>query len=482
VNTVKDLRQALSEEMRRLQPPAGLETRVLQQALRSSAAVVPAHRAERRGTFRLFESKSNDTPSSMALVAALLAIAVVVSLVFAARALHSKSSIPSRIGPAPQAQASPLPTEICRAQCGVASQQALQPRPAAVRQCSAACATQAPLFTTPSIGWMTDSFAGPVGPAFLYRTDDGGQHWRSVLSWDGPGAQQIRSSPDGSEALVITAWGTQGTALFHTSDGGAEWTASGLPIGAASNSPIYFLNAHEGWVLSADLDLIHTTDGGVHWTRIARLESATPRPTNSDGQPGLGFLNSSFGWFVPIYRSPTQAPYLYLTHDGGGTWDSEALSRPGGLPVSTAVTNATVKFFDNQRGVIDAVYWNGHNSCGSSDPCSFEYVYVTSDGGGHWSAPARLPSGRTVFIDANHWFAMTGDIMAVRSLVHTADAGRHWSVLIAPPSPGGWLPDWDLLRPFDFVDPSHGWAIGTDGSLRVTSDGGMNWTLRTLPR
>lgn len=102
MNTVKDLRHALSEEVKRLQPPAGLETRVLQLALRPSAAVVPAHRAGRGGAVRSWKSKSTEAPRLMALVAALLVVAIVLSLVFAARALHLISTVPADHRPVPR--------------------------------------------------------------------------------------------------------------------------------------------------------------------------------------------------------------------------------------------------------------------------------------------------------------------------------------------------------------------------------------------
>jgi hypothetical protein len=98
VNTVQELRQVLSAEVTRLQPPAGLEARVLQRALRSSAAVVPAHRDKRRGAVRSWESRPVDAPRLVALVAALLAVAVVLALVLSARALHMIGSVPANHG------------------------------------------------------------------------------------------------------------------------------------------------------------------------------------------------------------------------------------------------------------------------------------------------------------------------------------------------------------------------------------------------
>jgi hypothetical protein len=102
VNTVKDLRQVLSDEVRRLDAPAGLETRVLQLALRPSAARGSTRRPARGGWFRPLERKTRGAPRLMPLVAALLAVAIVLSMVAAARALHLINAIPggrSPVGP-----------------------------------------------------------------------------------------------------------------------------------------------------------------------------------------------------------------------------------------------------------------------------------------------------------------------------------------------------------------------------------------------
>ena len=101
MNTVTDLRKVLSEEMNRLQPPDGLEARVFQGALRSSAAVDRTRHARRRGVIRPRLSEPVAAPRLMALIAALLAVLIVVSLVLAARALYSKSIVPVRPGPPP---------------------------------------------------------------------------------------------------------------------------------------------------------------------------------------------------------------------------------------------------------------------------------------------------------------------------------------------------------------------------------------------
>jgi photosystem II stability/assembly factor-like uncharacterized protein len=401
----------------------------------------------------------------LAFVAGLISVAIVVTLIFGARALHLTPSVPVHPGPpAPVA----VKTEICQAQCEVNSQHALQPKPAAIRQCgistATGCAVQAPFFASPSLGWISNSFTGPDGPAFLYRTDDAGQLWRPVLSWDGPGAEQIRSSADGQEALIVTAWGSHPGTIFHTSDAGTHWTARGLPVGAASDSIVYFLNPAEGWVLSANLDLIHTIDGGTNWTRVARLEGVQ--------QGGnLLFLTSSNGVYV-------QPPTVDVTHDGGATWRATSPARPEGVPVGAFVKHAQATFFNSQDGMLELDYCTV-----ALCPSRKAFAYRTSDGGSHWSLPVSLPAGvgRMIFIDTNHWIGIFGDVMSVRSVIRTSDVGQHWTDVAS--ADGSYSP-WDLLEPMGFTDPLHGWALGASGgyrSLLITSDGGITWIARALP-
>jgi len=413
-------------------------------------------------------------PRSMllGLVAALIAFAIVISLMLAGQALRSRSSVPAHTGPAPWAGPTAITTELCQSQCEVATQSALQPKPASIRRCGTSttigCAVQPPFFATPSLGWITDGIAGPDGPAFLYRTDDAGQHWRPVLSWDGPGAQQIRSSVDGSEALVITGWNSMGAATaFHTTDSGLHWTARGLPLGIDSDL-VYFLNPREGWILrTSSLDLLHTTDAGSHWTRIARLVGMVRGGT-------LLFSTSSDGVYL-------QGRSLYTTHDGGAKWGVQTPPRPTGVPPSAYVARSTVKFFNSQEGLLELDYCTAVGCPSPSD-----YVYTTSDAGTDWTTPLRLPVSEGsrnifIFIDPDHWIGMSGGIFNAHSVIHTADAGQHWTVLLSPPANSNMVEgQWDMVEYPDFIDPLHGWSLN-EPFLFLTSDGGITWVRQVLP-
>ena len=114
MSTIKDLRKALAENANRLQPPAGLESRVIQLALRSSPTVDRAPRARRSEIIRPARSETVVAPRLLTVVAALLAVLIVVSLVLAARALHPKSTAPAHPGPLPTAliPSDPIPPSL----------------------------------------------------------------------------------------------------------------------------------------------------------------------------------------------------------------------------------------------------------------------------------------------------------------------------------------------------------------------------------
>jgi photosystem II stability/assembly factor-like uncharacterized protein len=505
VNTVEDLRQALSDEVRRLQPPAGLEARVLQQAVRGSGVVDLTPRAGRGGAFRSWEAKSVEAPRPMALVAVLLAVAIVVSLLFAAQALHQTRPVPVKRAPIH----------------GVATSKPIPVNPPTSVGCPAhaqpsdQCTITALTFVSPNVIWATVESVAPrpgetPGPLNIYRTDDGGQHWRGQASWDNPGsspassmsdsswgtAEPMTVSSDGREALFVTPWGSLGSSVFHTNDAGAPWASFGFPLSAQPTQlcrnnvcdqgegpglQTYFLNPREGWLVSKDPtgsadDLFHTTDSGATWTLFAHVATAT----NFDLLHGqLVFQSSLGGWFVPdYYGNPLIARTVFRTVDGGLTWRPITLgavsvttheNKPGEFVlIHEAIVD--IEFFNSREGVIEL---QNASSPGAAAPGTDPtYVYTTSDGGTTWSASELIPTAID-FIDANHWFAWG---LVPGHLSRTDDGGRSWqdinSVLDGGP----------IYAPssFEFVDLSHG--IAFDFCLAIsTVDGGLHWEPLNLP-
>jgi len=474
VNTVKDLRQALAEEMRRLQPPAGLETRVLEQALRSPATGTRRNRAKRGDADRLPLA-----PKELAagIAAVVLAAIVVGTFVYVRTTSHTQTVAP------PKHQ--------------VATSQPIPVNAPTVIDCPANCSTGAVTFASPNVIWAIVEPSAP-GPANIYRSNDGGGTWHAQASWYNPvpfSTEHMTVTPDGKEALFVAPGGT----VLHTTDSGAHWSAFALPQSQADQT--YFLNPREGWFVTPDStpgadELFHTTDSGANWILSARIATSA----SFDLLHGeLVFQSSSAGWFVPTYTgNPLIAQTVYRTLDGGRTWQPTRLgplsvtteqNKPNSvIPVHAAIAN--LRFFNDRDGVIElqsvADCGGGPNyvpfSCSAYDFYGPMAVYTTSDGGNTWSGARLIPGAQTLdFIDANHWVE-SGFVAGGNTLARTNDGGKTWEnvkpSLTTVPARDPQRP----LRLIQFVDPSDGLAWITCPAILIkTSDGGAHWAALSVP-
>jgi hypothetical protein len=399
--------------------------------------------------------------------------------------------------------------------------------------CNSNCSVGPLLLVSANMGWLAEQLTpdtsspacNPVCPttSVIFRTDDGGFHWRAQLSWLG-WAQEILASPDGREVLVVPE-ADQGAALHHSTDGGVHWTSFDLPAGVGQAmqtickfggchqqsiaEQLYFLNPREGWVLSQEAtfttaDLFHTTDSGAHWT-LTRVDIKAafgvdvatgltdPNGNVDHSLPGqLVFADSATGWFLPVASWDT-----HVTHDGGTTWRLQSVPRPIGVQPDTTAYIDDVRLFSNHKdGVLSLrVRIPGQGGPPGVETSPYRYTYTTSDGGDHWSNPTHPPSVQILqsgllgpgfldvnidFIDATHWVGWPQPPglgpAALAGFMHTSDAGQHWNVL---PANSVQVVEW-----FEFLDPSRGWALAGESagvSLYETTDGGATWTSLSLP-
>lgn len=477
-------------------------------------------------------SRMLKSPGMLAFVAAVIALAVIITLVFAGQALRfthkvqvhpppsHRTAVPASATVIHSVSINPTSTAGVFVRQPIPMEQPIDSPCAVEAQRWGCMGSSVVKFSGPMTGWTTVGSAASEGPTDLYRTDDAGAHWRAVSGWDYSGGREIVSGLRGAELLIITDWGWQGPALFHSIDGGATWTSEGFPLTQAqaaavggtpvtncksahflcSQDPayfpsgeIYFADPHDGWVLTQEpsysvADLFHTTDSGAHWALSSRIDIKTqfgldlgagiPVTLQTPLPPGKGggvlppnhlltgqllFQDASHGWFVYL-------PFIYRTTDGGRSWIQEQLPAIPGVS-ATDIFLKNFRFFDQQNGVIELY---------ASEPgISPTLLSRTADGGANWSAPAETQAGGSMvsgvidFIDAQTWFA----INRTGQLVRTLDAGGHWDQLPADGLPRGTFGGPGTL---DFLDRLHGWYYA--GSFYATTDGGLHWSQVTLPR
>lgn len=492
MNTVKDLRQVLSEEVTRLQPPAGLEARVLHRALRSSEAVDSAPRAGRRSAIRTRESKSTEAPRLMALVAAVLAIAIVISLIFAARALHLIGSVPASPGLAGPGKLGSQPM------LGIN-------------------------MVSPSIGWWGDD------DGHLKRTTDGGVHWSEVTP-TGPSplndyyldqAQAwVVASPEGLSPGQVHFWSTGPIQLVTqvTLDGGRSWQRGAAIIayyrnwetdgkyGPFRDISLFFIDRLHGWLLvpSQSSQVVYSSnDAGLHWT-LAAEATADGSTTCRWGQ--ITFATESTGWMAADCSSSASArASLLATHDGGRTWRAQSLPLPnvgvvgatdcpftGFVRPWTAGTLAQCfgppVFFDALHGVLPI--WTRHGT-GST-----QKLLVTADGGRSWSVRS-MPGEVQLevdFLDANNGWTIAAPTAQLSNrtdpsggptsfavspsvplpLYRTDDGGATWTAVSVGLSlqSSAFGQFWRLR----FLNQSSGFAVYGGDALLKTTDGGHTWS------
>jgi photosystem II stability/assembly factor-like uncharacterized protein len=201
----------------------------------------------------------------------------------------------------------------------------------------------------------------------------------------GPGAGMTftQGSPVQPVGLLSPSdgWTAANEALHITHDGGKSWADITPPGAAGTCCAVFFLDRNNGWAGGAwspdsrTLLIYRTRNAGASWSRIG---VAGPSLTSGPCCPTLDFTDEQHGWLV--YRDSTpdgaEVGVLLQTIDGGATWTQLPLLPA--VPVRRAfIGDLAVHFVDTSRG-----WFVGTDSAGA------ERLYLTRDGGSHWSVQA----------------------------------------------------------------------------------------------
>lgn len=411
---------------------------------------------------------------ALAVVAALLAIALVVTIVLGSNALHKRASIPV-VPPPTKAPGSPT--------CPNYTQLSQQ--------------LSSVNMVTASVGWA----AGGL------RTTDGGADWRDMSPGqlrDGMSAPAVanRLYPPGFKDFYLDA--THGwefrtyassttcadhSAVFVTSDGGRTWKTSAsitlhVPAGDAALAQLDFLDPQHGWLWvtsGRQQDVINptrgtvysTSDGGFSWRQV----SVVGPPTPCSSLFSIVFANSTDGWIS--LGCSNSLPMVLQTLDAGATWKLQKLPAYD-CPCSVG----DVTFTDPVHGTA-TIYANSTGSVPGGP-----LLDSTIDAGRTWrEVPATPTTGYSIryyFLDADTWLDFVTQpgwtkLQPTHAWIYrTTNAGQTWT-LIAQDTPIAR----GLVGVF-FTDLDHGIVIqiaetansaGSSGyELMATSDGGLTWT------
>jgi photosystem II stability/assembly factor-like uncharacterized protein len=326
-------------------------------------------------------------------------------------------------------------------------------------------------FTSATDGWI----AGSGG--LILRTHDGGEHWNSQAGNPATAGRSLQAV-EFSDTLNGWTAGTTGMVL-RTTNGGAEWMP--LNTGHAFNiRSIAVLNPETAW-LAGDCDtVLSTTDAGVSWSyhifcHLSYYNWPLLMITHS-GPDNLWVLADSLYrstdggrtwtglfWHLPeLYRFPEDMVFV----DANNGWVASCGDGEGGIVTHTSDGGNTWTQQNNFVGHLITTVFFANADMGWFTLES-DAIYRTFNGGRSWN-PIPVPAasgmgtlcmGTTQFSDSlNGWIILgSGPWWGGDHAIQTTDGGQTWQE--------GYSGHSSLLLDVYFVDATHGWMVGRNGTI-----------------
>ncbi|RLD91682.1 MAG: hypothetical protein DRJ09_00295 [Bacteroidetes bacterium] len=332
-------------------------------------------------------------------------------------------------------------------------------------------------FPTAQNGWAVGNME------IVMHTSDGG------ITWD----TRHESSDGGLLSGVffidtLEGWTVGWSKIYHTTDGGESWETQVKPSWPGDLNDVFFINHDTGWIVGYYKIILRTTDGGEHWNRII-----------SDSHHDLHFFSVCFGdsldgCAVGGGLSSESPGLLMVTNDGGLTWtdktppDAKSLNKVTYINANTAWVSGNgqlyktvdggnswtehnlvayehyndIYFFDEQRGVLLVE--------------DYDMVRLTFDGGETWDSVAQIGLGSNTLLTSFSCGAYN-QLVAVGSegtIAKTVDGGITWQKL----SKGQDLSFYSLgfFNALEGIATTGFWH----GKMMRTHDGGYTWVEDTI--
>ncbi len=348
---------------------------------------------------------------------------------------------------------------------------------------SPAMSATAPVSTSPALSWAAAGLSdGSLRHLQLLDRENGwaitdsgvyhlqGGHWENVMPADGIGSPLTSFFFLDNQHAWLLKLGegsfTSGS-LYHTSDGGKHWESVTVPFSMAIFD---FVNAEQGWAMAelgsgagkSAIAIYQTQDAGHRWT-LQFVNDPTVAGAGEDiplagRKNGLRARDLKTAWVTGTVYTPL-IPYLYVTHDGGKSWQQQPLVFPEGDPNAMALVQGPILLSTNEMLLpLELV-----------GDLTRTVIYISQDGGESWQ-PAVTLNGRGRFqaFSLQEWLFWSENL-----LFYTKDGGQNWEIRTPQRTFGEELPG------LQFLTPQEGflWTNSIEGhaSIYHTTDGGWTW-------
>jgi photosystem II stability/assembly factor-like uncharacterized protein len=286
----------------------------------------------------------------------------------------------------------------------------------------------------------------------ILKTTNGGSNWEMKSS----GVTSNLYSVQFTDFLTGYAVGDS-SIILKTIDGGENWINQPISI-SVDLSSISFPATDTGYVLGFFYDwtindtlytyILKTSNGGNLWT-ISYLY----KTIDDVGSP---YLNSVFfpdvntGYAVGVTGSMLYYPYLVKTTDGGMQWTNQTLSNFSNVGLLSA------HFLNPDTGYVTG--YGEYNSL------------KTINGGNDWTALTSNDFAvhySVYFIDSEQGYLVGGLSWSNGNIIqYTKDGGNNWTNQYIDNISGNYL------LSVNFANDSTGYAVGSDGTILKTTNGG----------
>ncbi len=290
-------------------------------------------------------------------------------------------------------------------------------------------------FVNATHGWVLSQNETSITNGIILHTENGGDYWY---------LQYYNASQRFNQIAIIdyeTLWVSGVGGLFYTDNCGQNWTMKTIGSSNSFFYGVHFLNRTHGWTGSSD-NMYKTIDGGLTWQPVLSW-------TTNDRARMIHFINGLNGWAIGFFG-------LYHSDDSGDTWEQQF--EKGGWALSfVSDTEAWAVADDWLAQMIDGETWVEQPIPRPS-----------------FNLPQSIPYFSDIlFLDANNGWII-GDETEV---AYTPNGGLDW---YAQEFPGD-----NRLTAIDFINLTHGWAVGWGGYIYRTtlgnSLGTRLWTGMTDP-